>query len=94
MAMPFGGKVKSVPFGGKVKSVQPCNNGMLLYVTVPLKGVLTFIWNTGNLPYLSHVVPHPAQVLLGRALMAPVPCTLGTTVVGSGFPIIFHGSSI
>ena len=84
----------AMSFGGRVTSVQPCNNGLLLFVLVPLRGILPFLWTTGNLPYLTHVVPHPAQEMLGRALMAPVPCTLGTTVVGTGFPIIYHGSGI
>lgn len=85
---------QTLPFGGQVTYTQPCNTGLLLYVLQPLKGVQTYMWFTGNLPYLMRTVPHIGQNLLGMASPGPVPCVLGTIPMGSGFPIIYHGGSI
>lgn len=83
-----------MPFGGLVTYTQVCNTGFLLYVMQPIKGLGTFMWFTGNLPYLMGVVPHSGQYLLGMAGMASIPCYLGKDQVGQGYPIIYHGSSI
>ncbi len=83
-----------MPFGGRVMSIQPCNNGLLLYVYQPMRGPITLMWNWGNLPYLMHIVPHPQQWLIGMASYVPTPCMLAYVFMGEGFPILYHGSSI
>lgn len=83
-----------MPFGGTVTATLPCDSGLLLYLLVPLQGVETFMWSAGELPYMMHVVPHIGQELLGMAFPVEEPCVVGMLTVGSGFPIIYHGSSL
>jgi hypothetical protein len=82
-----------LPFGGKVTVVYPCNTGLLVYIK-SIKGIIPLMWLWGELPFLSHVPPHPGQYILGRAFPTPVPCILGIIPIGVGFPIIYHGSSL
>jgi hypothetical protein len=85
--------IGTIPFGGQVVSIQPCDSGLLLYLK-GFWGITPYMWTYGDLPYLMHVPPHPGQYMLGAALPAMVPCVLGILTVGTGFPIIFHGSSL
>lgn len=88
-----------IPFGGKVTSIQPCDSGILAWVlqppspTQPVPVPKPFMWLTGELPFLNHVVPHPGQNLLGEATSILSPCVVGNIPYGFGFPIDFHGSS-
>lgn len=86
----------SVPFGGIVTIVHPCDTGLIVYVklmSAPYT-VIPFMWFAGDLPFLSHIPPHPGQYLLGMAEPAPIPCLIGPAPTGAGAPIVFHGSSI
>lgn len=83
-----------IPFGGTVTVMIPCVGGDLLTVST-FYGPMQVFWPTGLLPYLMFSPPHPLQNLLGEVAPAPVPCFLEGTpfLVGTGFPIIFHGES-
>jgi hypothetical protein len=52
------------------------------------------MWFFGELPYLSHVPPHPGQYLLGMQESVTAPCFVGPYPTGAGLPIIYHGASI
>lgn len=86
------------PFGGAVTAIEPCDEGMLLWVAVPVVGggvvEETFLWLQGELPYAMFVPPHVGQFLLGDARLTPAICTDGPSVLGEGFPIFFHGESL
>ncbi len=86
-------RAAGVPFGGLVTFEYVCNTGFLVYVATA-KGVIPFMWLWGNLPFASHIPPHPGQYLLGMASPTPVPCILGYIPIGAGLPIIYHGSSL
>jgi len=81
-----------VPFGGKVTAITPCDTGELVYV-LTFKGIIPFMWLTGELPYLNRIPPHPGQELLGKAAAAEIPCIVGVVPIGMGLPIMFHGDS-
>ncbi len=81
------------PFGGMVTAMRTCNSGLLLTVVEPF-GVNEYMWFWGNLPYLMYIIPHIGQNMLGMAAYGTVPCVIGTVTIGSGMPIIYHGSSI
>lgn len=85
--------VTGVPFGGKVTSMTVCNSGILAYVKTS-SAVLPVMWYWGHLPYLSYIPPHVGQQLLGMRASFTVPCWLGYYIVGYGFPIEYHGSSL
>ena len=87
--------VTGIPFGGRVTAIQPCTTppGILAYV-LTAKGPFPVIWFAPNLPFLSHIPPHPGQYLLGTAASAPITCIFGFVPYGVGFPILYHGSSI
>lgn len=82
-----------VPFGGLVTAVQPCNQGLLVYLKTAT-GPMAYMWHWGQLPYLSYIPPHPGQYLLGVAIPITEVCMLGYIPSGVGFPIKFHGSSL
>lgn len=82
------------PFGGRIILTIPCDEGLLLTIQEPLSGVGQYMWYTGNLPYLMYVVPHIGQFVLGMASFAPGICTDSGVSIGSGFPILYHGSGI
>jgi len=92
--------VVGVPyFGGLVTGETVCDTGLLIYVkdaisTPPFFEVVPYMWFTGELPFMNHVIPHPGQELLGAALPATIPCIVGYIPVGYGFPIVFHGDSL
>lgn len=85
----------NMPFGGMVKSIEPCDDGLLLYVRT-FKGLLPFKWEYGQLPYMMHIPPHPGQNLLGMGMSSYImsPCFVGPEYIGQGFQILYHGSSI
>jgi hypothetical protein len=96
ISLPYLALAAGLPFGGYIIFSQPCNHGLLLTVMQPLpfKGPGFFMWQYGNLPYAMYVVPHIGQWLLGEYLPVPLTCMLGNVTYGSGYPIVFHGSSI
>lgn len=82
------------PFGGLVTAIIPCNSGELVYVLEPFFGVIPVMWNTGELPFLMHVPPHPGQEMLGMLGTAFEPCIIGAIPTGGGLPILYHGESL
>jgi hypothetical protein len=85
----------TLPFGGMISYEYVCNTGLLLYVLQPTAKIpIPYMWYWGELPFLTHVPPHPGQELLGMSSATAVPCVLGYYVIGYGLPIIYHGSSI
>jgi hypothetical protein len=85
--------VTGIPIGGLVTAIQPCNTGILAYV-LTMEGVVPVMWFWGNLPFLSHIPPHPGQYILGDGGTAVAPCVLGVIPYGGGIPILYHGSSL
>lgn len=82
-----------IPFGGLVTMMQPCDEGLLVYVLTPITGVIPFMWLWGELPFLMYIPPHIGQELLGYAATVPAVCTISGVPYGAGLPIIMHGSS-
>ncbi len=84
-------------FGGRVPNVIQCNGGIVFIPALagaPYAGPLTWVPGAVVQPYAVNMEgpPIPSQCIIG-CYGPPVPCIIGTTLVGVGPQILYYGSS-
>lgn len=78
------------PFGGSIIFIQRCNDGSLITLGPPTTG--QYRYTPGTISYEYGPPISINQWLLGISSLT-APCFLGKIYMGSGAPILFHGSS-
>lgn len=81
-----------IPFGGIILKSVPCNDGSLLLTVGPPWGG-EYMLTPVSLKFAWYAFI-PPEWILGMAAPGALVCTLGTTVMGAGLPIIMAGTSL
>ena len=92
-------QAQSVPilgmhFGGRILTVALCNEGIWIVVGPPRPGSFIITPTTLTFPFPFYRLFHPLAFVLGLAIPAPISCTQGMTVFGSGNPVLIIGSGL